>query len=166
VTEQQNKHPYAGVDIAGLDDNLVSLLEYAARPDDTAEKGNAPGQGLSHRERGLFRFGMFAGLGEWDLARDAIGSLLKDRAVSSTEAERALVEATLVKGVTVSIHLRAPLVSLGVGAPADTLEAAKAVKAERKAGSKTQATPGAGLTERDLFALGLGITWGVRCWDT
>ncbi len=166
MTEPQSKHPYAGVDIARLDTNFISLLEYAARPDYRGEEKDAPGQRLSLREQQLFRFGVFAGLAEWTSASDLMGSLVGDGIISRTEAERALLELALVKGLPACGRLQPSLNSLGLHVPADVMEAAKAVQALRDASPVSPTSSDPGLTEREVFALGLGITWGARCWDT
>lgn len=166
MAEQHCRHPYEEVDIARLDSSFASLLAYAARPDERNPEGSAPAEALTPRERQLFRFGMFVGLGEWGMAGETICSMVNESTLSGSEAEHALIESTLVKGLMVSIHLRAHLAARGLSVPVDTLGAVKAFEASRETGPKSETGSEPQLNEREVFALGLGITWGSRCWDT
>ncbi len=149
--EIKQQHPYEGVDLLQLDEKFLSLLTIAAGP------GRSAGEGLTNREKVLFRFGLLTARGEWELAYGAIRDGLDRGIVTVPDADRAMVEAVYVDGLPVSTHLGPKLSECGVRVPADVMEAAKAFRA---------GTPNAHLTEREIAALGLGLAWGARCWDT
>lgn len=163
---EQHRHPFAAVDLARLDKGFAFLLAHAARSGKDESKTDARGEGLTYRERRLFHFGMFVGLGEWSMAGDTIGSLVDGGVITSSEAERALMESVLVKGLPVSVHLTATLAGRRLNVPANTMQAVSAVEASKEETGKSATGSEPKLSEREVFALGLGIAWGTRCWDT
>jgi hypothetical protein len=148
-------HPFANVDLPRLDRDFAGLLAHAAKPGHDPAAGPAPRPGLSAREKGLFRVGLLAGHRDWGLAAEALGDLLAQGRLTKAEAERAVTEAAVVKGWAVCRHLGPALSGHGLRVPASVGEAV----AGRSASSP-------GLTEREIFALGLGLSWGAKCWDT
>lgn len=166
ITPHGPTHPFAGIDLAGLDAAFPTLLAQAAAADALPADGSRAGEGLSARERRLFRFGILVGLGEWGLAREAMVSLLDTRLLPGPALEHALAEAAVVKGWPVCVHLEPAMSSRGLHGPASVADALARVSAAGPAPSVPGATPVGRLTDREVFALGLGITWGARCWDT
>jgi hypothetical protein len=165
TSPQGSAHPFAGIDLAGLDAAFPTLLAQAAA-DALPPDGSPVGEGLSARERRLFRFGILVGLGEWGLAQESMVSLLDTHLLPGPALEHALAEAAVVKGWPVCVHLGPTLSSRGLYGPASVAEALARVSAAGPAPSPPGATPAGELTDREVFALGLGITWGARCWDT
>jgi hypothetical protein len=165
-TKDEPKNPYSGVDIVGLDASFLSLVERSSRSGDEAP-GEPPSRAvLSIRERRLFRFGILVGLGEWDLASDTICSFFSERLLTGPDLEQAVAESAIIKGWPVCAHLGRPMKAVGLGGPASVAEALRAVRGSSDATSSLGSMPAGKLTEREIFALGLGITWGARCWDT
>jgi|GEM_PF-3907003 len=160
AAELKPEHPFAAVDLKGMDQGFPALLARAAGADRSGREGRSTAGNLSARERRLFRFGLLAGLGEWALAAEAMASLLAEGLLTGPEVERAAAEAALVKGWPACVHLKPGLEDLGLLGPADVAGALAAIEASNRA------NPEGGLSEREVFSLGLGLTWGARCWDT
>ncbi|MDA8335522.1 MAG: hypothetical protein M0Z41_11140 [Peptococcaceae bacterium] len=110
--------------------------------------------GLTARERPLLRFGLLTGLADWEQAGEVLVSLLDKGLLTGPEVERAAAESAMVKGFPACRHLAPVLAARDLRPPADVSQAVEAVQQESS------------LSEREVFALGLGITWGARCWDT
>jgi len=164
--EKEPGHPFYGVDVARLDADLPALLAYASEQGLSLEEQLAGREGLTARERRLFRLGVLVGLGEWNLVSEAVGSLVDEGTLTDSEAERALAEAGMVKGWLACVYLRPALEQRGLNAPASVAEAVAVARATPVVAPAARAAGATGLTERELFALGLGIAWGARCWDT
>lgn len=141
-------HPFARVDIAALDDAFPDLLAQAGQEGDMG--------GLTRRERLVFRFGLMVGHGEWDMARQALAA---SGGLPAGAAVRAFAEAAVVLGRPVVDHLGPSLRDLGLGVPPSLPEALAASRSAIRNGPDD-------LSLREAYALGLGVTWGARCWDT
>lgn len=158
-----HEHPYAAIDLPQLDRGFLSLLAYAAEGGRDRHEGT--GQGLRIGEKLLFRFGIFVGQAEWELASQTVDSLIQNSVLSGAEVECAAAEAVMIKGVSACVHLGPALQAHGLRGPASVAEGVE--RAQAVAGIPTTSGSGeSGLTEREVFALGLGVTWGARCWDT
>ncbi len=164
ATQENPQHPYAGVDLAGMDAGLPSLLAQVSG--ESLDGSPVPERNLSARESLLFRFGLLVGLAEWDLAGETLGTLLDTGLLTGPEMERAAAEAGLVRGLPACRHLQAPFEARGLHAPSSVAEAERLCRAAPGLSSAEGATTSVGLTVREVSVLGLGITWGARCWDT
>lgn len=151
MARQNNiESPFANIDLDRLYYDFPSLLQYTASMDARGDGLVVVGQGLTIRERRIFRFGLLTGLGEWGAAVEMLHSLANDELLTGSELERAVSEAGQVLGLPACLHLRSALVTLKLRGPVDVAEAVQMAS-----------TIGyAGLSDRELFALGLGITWG------
>ncbi len=154
-------HPFAGVDIAGLDQGHAALLAGAVGllPD------AAPSQGLEPRERWLFRLGALAGKGEWSLALDLLDAALTSGILDPGQALRAAQEAVHVLGWPTLARLGPFLSDRGL-APVQDLSDPAAALLGWTGLNPVHGQTGRTLTEREVFAEGLGLTWGARCWET
>lgn len=159
TTGSRFEHPFEGVDVAKLDENFPSILAQATGSgSDEREEKKRGEAGLTKREKEIFRLGVLTELGEWDLAGRAIVSLMEAKMITGPEAERAAAEAVFVRGLPALVHLGPVLRACGLHNPSNVAEAIDAVLAIPVANMR--------LTQREIFALGLGLTWGARCWDT
>ena len=156
------EHPYSTIDIPRLDRGFLALLAYAA--ENGRDRHEASGQGLRIGEKGLFRFGIFVGESEWELAGQVLDSLIRDGVLSGPETERAVAEAVMIKGMSACVHLEPVLRANGLRGPGSVAAAVEQAQAAR--GAPASGSGESVLTEREIFALGLGVTWGARCWDT
>lgn len=159
-------HPYCSVDLAKLDAALPSLLAYAAKPGLTITEQLAGCEGLSRREKWLFRLGLLIGHEDWSLAREVVDAMLQGRLLTGSEVERVAAEVVLVEGWLACYHLLPLLRARGLSSPASVAEAAERTRAAPAITLADRAAGVQGLSERELFALGLGLTWGAKCWDT
>jgi hypothetical protein len=150
--------PFASVDLSALDAAFPSLLAHAGAPPASG--------GLSVRERSLFRFGLRLGAGEWALAAETLLEIVNAGLMPPAALEQAVAEAIVVRGLPVCVHLGPFMVAHGLRAPHAVAEAVGLRRAPSTAAPPPAASSAAELTERDLCALGLSITWGARCWDT
>jgi hypothetical protein len=160
------EYPYAHVDLAQMDHNFPALLAHAVELEQGERNTGANGPGLSVRETRLFRVGLLVGLGEWDLARGGVDALLDDGILNGAEMSLMAAEAVHVKGWTACMHLGPVLAARGLRAPGSVAEAVEVVEQTNSLAAGEGPSSCAGLTGREIFALGLGITWGARCWDT
>ncbi len=152
-TKPKPQHPYANVDLTRLDNEFPLLVEQATREDIAPKEDMAAAGRLTRREKRLFQFGMMVGHSEWDLAAGFIEELRSEKM-----AGQAFLEAASIRGSLVLGRLGPAFKTHGLPVPANMPEVIKAVRAP--AGTPSR------LTERESFALGLGITWGAKCWDT
>ncbi|MBF0530244.1 MAG: hypothetical protein HQK55_13425 [Deltaproteobacteria bacterium] len=159
-------HPYVGVNISQLDQDFFSLLVHADGMHLDKGKEHVPGEGLSARETRLFQFGVLVGQGDWPLARQVIGSAIDEGLVTGPEAERAVNESVLIKGGPACFHLTPALTERGLHGPASILEAVTSIKALNELTPTSESVPEKRLSERETFALGLGVSLGARCWDS
>ena len=159
-------HPYEGIDLVRLDEMYPSLLERGADFDAGRKEVPAQGMGLCTREKLLFRFGILSGLGEWEIAGGMLSSALESGLMSGREVERAAAECAYVMGMRASFHLGPILSSFGLHGTASPMEVLEMVRSLGDSANAGERMPSGGLDERELFALGLGVTWGAGCWDT
>jgi hypothetical protein len=154
-------HPFADVDLTALDVAFPALLAHS-----DAHPPSHDGRILSDRERHLLRFGLQLGAGEWVLAADTLMGTLDAGLLTTTNVEEAVAEAAVVRGVPVCVHLGPILAGRGLHGPGSVADAVAVRRAAPIAAPPLATSSPARLTDRELFALGLGITWGARCWDT
>jgi hypothetical protein len=159
VATEKHPHPYAAVDITGLDTAFPELLALAKQSG--LNRTNAVA-----REKRLFRFGLLAGQAEWELARRALEAMLAEKVLDGPQALRAAQETAIVRGLPACAALLPVLSAHGLSGPQSVHEALTAVRAYSLRQTPTRDACGHALTEREVFALGLGITWGARCYDT
>jgi hypothetical protein len=152
-TEPKLPHPFENVDLARLDNEFPMLLEQASREDIALKEDVGDAGQLTRRERRLFQFGMMVGHSEWELAAGFIEGLR-----SENMAVQAFLEAALIRGNLVLTRLGPAFKASGFLVPANMPEVIKILQAPSGTSS--------GLSNRESFALGLGITWGAKCWDT
>lgn len=159
-TETDRRYPFASIDLQGLDAGFGTLLERAEALDssDRPAPVGVEKDGLSPLEASLFRLGAYVGLAEWEFARSEMSRSVDSRLLSRSGLERAVSECVVVMGETARLHLREVLESWRVEGPANVRVALEK--------SRNPGPDGHGLTDREVFALGLGIACGARCWDT
>lgn len=122
-------------------------------------------EGLTRKEMLCLRLGVDVGQGDSELVRARLAELAS--LCSQGELKRVLAEVVLIRGERGRLLLLAPLEESMPGAgwsnlsPADLIELAREEKGvslrERTTGLET-------LTHRELSLLGIGITFGARCW--
>jgi hypothetical protein len=166
MTEFDPRNPYASIDLKRLDKDFAALLRYSAASEQPDAAKARSGEGLTGRERRLFRFGILVGLGEWEIAQSVLFALIDDGLLANADAERAVSEAARIKGLPVCVHLVPQLAARGLQGPGSVAEAVAAINASQASYPNRDEDFDAGLTERETFVLGLGVTWGARCWDT
>lgn len=152
-TKPKAQHPYANVDLSRLDNEFLFRVEQGTREDVVPEEDVAAAGRLTRREKRLFQFGMMVGHSEWELAAGFIEELQSEKI-----AGQAFLEAAFISGSLVLSRLGPAFKTHGIPVPANMPEVIKAVRSPSGTPSR--------LTERESFALGLGITWGAKCWDT
>jgi hypothetical protein len=102
ATGDELEHPYSAIDVAQLDHDYLSLLARAEAP--AANGAGAWGQGLSDREKRLFRFGVLVGQGEWELLDEAVGRLVGECKMGGPELERVAAEAGMANFARVLVR--------------------------------------------------------------
>lgn len=145
------RHPFERVDIAGLDADYAGLLARAAELDTDRDGG------LTRAEALLFRAGLLAGEAQWALAGRELAAGAE--ILTAAQLGHALAETALIRGAPALEELGPRLAEfLDISPPTD-LPGALALAAEATCGGRA-------LDERQAFALGLGVSWGARCWET
>ncbi|MBE3586022.1 MAG: hypothetical protein IMW94_07675 [Thermoanaerobacter sp.] len=124
-------------------------------------------EGLTRREMLCLRLGVAVGQGEWLVVRERLEEL--DGLCSVAELWRLFAEVVLIRGEIGRRNLVPLLKELHPGEdwegkdPGELIDLARQVEGisltDRCNGQK-------GLTERELALLGIGISFGARCWYT
>lgn len=124
-------------------------------------------EGLTGREMLCLRLGVLVGLKQWEVVRHRLSET--SLSFSSGELWHLLAEVALIAGEVGRYHLSALLEELRPGKGwAQEGHSALIDRAKQTNGISTaERVKGVdGLTQRELALLGLGISFGARCWYT
>lgn len=124
-------------------------------------------EGLTGREMFCLRLGVLVGLKQWEVVRYRLIEMIPS--FSTGELWRLSAEVALVAGEVGRHHLSALLEELQPGQGWAKEEHCSLIDRARQINgiSSTEHCTGMdGLTKRELALLGLGISFGARCWYT
>ncbi|MBE3587928.1 MAG: hypothetical protein IMW93_05135 [Thermoanaerobacteraceae bacterium] len=133
-----------------------------------AEKDLLAGvEGLTQREMLILRLGDIIGQGQWDVVRDRLKEL--GALCSADELWRMFAEVVLIRGEPARCSLSEILEELYPGQGWRKKDSVQLIEFARQGPGISvaeRAEGRRGLTGRELSLLGIGISFGARCWYT